>query len=356
MPSFKVVLIEHGYDTTEYERAIIEAAGGEFIDAEKLPLAEALKLCKNAEGVMCRRLEITREIIQGFRNCRILVRYGVGTDNIDVRAATEANIIVGHVPVYCVDEVTTHAFALLLACVRHVVPTQRKMETGGWDVHRNEPIYRMEGKTIGLVGLGNIGRAMARKLSGWGMRILAVDPFVDAKRAHAQGAELVDFQRLCRESDYISLHVPLLPETRHLINAEALALMKRGVVLVNTARGPVVDTNALLKAIQSGHVASAGLDVFEEEPLPSDSPFCSHSRIVVSDHVAWYSEESQIQLQKSAAREAVRVCTGGLPESMANPEVLPRLNGFKDWTPSETVQWQLKRLAQLKAGVSGVCH
>jgi D-3-phosphoglycerate dehydrogenase len=347
MAAFKVVLIEHGYDTTQYEREIIEAAGGEFIDAESLPRAEALRLCEAADGILFRRQDITREMIQRFRRCKVIVRYGVGTDNVDTGAATEAGIIVGHVPVYCVDEVTSHAFALLLACVRHVVATHQKMERGFWDVHRNEPIYRMEGKTIGLIGLGKIGQGMARKLTGWGLQVLATDPFVKEEKAKALGVKLVDFEELCRRSDYLSLHVPLLPETRHLINGKSLGSMKPGVIIVNTARGPVIDLKALKEALDSGHVAWAGLDVFEDEPLPADSPYRSHLRVVVSDHTAWYSEESQVQLQQTAAREIARVCTGGLPESLANPEVLRKLGRWGEWTPSETVMWQLKRLEKL---------
>src|SRR5437588_10905015 len=154
MSDFKVVLIEHGYATTQYEREIIESAGGELIDAEQLPLKEALRLCEEADGILCRRLQVTAGMIQQFRRCKIIVRYGVGTDNVDGDAATQAGIIVGHVPVYCVDEVYSHAIALLLACVRHLIPTHQKMERGEWDVHRDEPIYRMEGRMLGLVGFG----------------------------------------------------------------------------------------------------------------------------------------------------------------------------------------------------------
>jgi len=344
MAKFKVVLIEHGYATTECERQIVESAGGEFIDAEKFPLEEALRLCEEAEGIFCRRLEVTAALIKRFRCCKIVVRYGVGTDNVDVNAATEAGIIVGHVPAYCVDEVSAHAIALLLACARHIIPTHLKMGRGEWDVHRGEPIYRMEGRTLGLVGLGNIGQSMARKLRGWGLKLLATDPFVDAARADALGVKLVDLETLCRQSDYVSLHCPLLPETRHLIDKRALALMKRGAILINTARGPLVDLHALSEALDAGHLASAGLDVFEEEPLLANSPLRQHPRLVLTDHTAWYSEESQQQLQRTAVEEMVRVCTGGLPLSLANPEVLRRLRRFDEWTPSEMARWQLKRL------------
>jgi D-3-phosphoglycerate dehydrogenase len=344
MSLFKVVLIEHGYASIECERQIITRAGGEFIDADKLPLAEALRLCEEAEGILFRRIDITADMIRRFGRCKILLRYGVGTDNVPTTVATDAGIIVGHVPAYCIDEVSTHAIALLLACVRKVVVTRRKLEGGGWDVHREDPIYRMAGRTLGLVGLGHIGQAVARKLGGWGLTLLASDPFVERARAEALGVKLVDLDTLCRESDFVSLHCPLLAETRHLISKHALSLLKPGAILVNTSRGPVLDTRALLAALDAGRLACAGLDVFEEEPLPVDSPLRWHARVVASDHTAWYSEESQAELQKTAAEEVARVCTGGLPQSLANPEVLQRLGRFAEWTPSETARWQLKRM------------
>jgi len=343
MSRFRVVLIEHGYSTVEHERRIISAAGGEFIDAGSLPLQEALRFCQEADAILCRRLGITAAMIKEFRRCKILVRYGVGTDNVDVEAATAAGIIVGHVPSYCVDEVSTHAIALLLACVRKLVVTNEKVQRGAWDVHRSDPIYRLAGRTLGLIGLGKIGGAVARKLHGWDLQMLATDPYVEPERAQAIGVELVPLETLFRNSDYISLHCPLLPETHHLVNRENLTLMRPGAILVNTARGSVVDTSALLRALDEGRFAGAGLDVFEEEPLPSTSPLRRHPAVILTDHTAWYSEESQLQLQETAAQEVVRVCTGGLPLSLANPEVLHRLGRFREWTPSEEAHWQLKR-------------
>jgi len=344
MAAFRVVFIEHGYPTTKYEREIIERAGGEFIDANELALAEGLRLCEEAEGIMLRRMTITAEMIRRFRRCKIICRCGVGTDSVDARAATEANVIVGHVPTYGTDEVSTHAIALLLSCVRKIVPTHQRMVAGDWDVHGGDPIFRTAGKTLGLVGLGNIGRAMARKLSGWNLRVLASDPFAEPEPARTLGVTLVDLDTLCRESDFISLHCPLLPETKHLINPHTLSLMKPDVVLVNTSRGSVVDARALLAALEARPGAQAALDVFEEEPLPENSLLRRHPRVTVTDHTAWYSEESQIELQRTAAEEVARVCTGGLPRSLANPEVLKKLGRFDAWQPAENMRWQLKRL------------
>lgn len=348
MSDFRIILIEHGYADTARERRIIEAAGGELIDAENLPRDEALRLCEDADGLLCRRIELNGETIRRFRRCKIIVRYGVGTDNVDVTAATEAGIIVGHVPHYCPDEVSSHAIALWLAAVRRVLATDRRVREGGWDVHRNEPIHRVAGCTFGLVGLGNIGRAVARKLAGWKLRLLAVDPYVEPAVAAACGVQLVSRGELLARADFISLHCPLLPETHHWFDRAACQRLKPGAILINTARGPLVEETALLGALESGPLAQAALDVFEEEPPPTDSPARDHPRIIVTDHTAWYSEESQAELQQTAAEEVARVCTGGLPRSLANPEVLRKLGRWAEWEPPENVRWQLKRLERLR--------
>lgn len=180
------------------------------------------------------------------------------------------------------------------------------------------------------------------------MRLLAVDPFVEPEKARALNVELVALDTLCREADFISVHAPLMPETRHLLSHRQFGLMKPGVIVVNTARGPIVHEEALLAALENGRVASAGLDVFELEPLSPKSPLRAHPRVTLTDHAAWYSEESVAELQTTVASEAARVCTGGLPVSLANPEVLHRLGRFAEWTPSYAARWQMKRAAALK--------
>jgi D-3-phosphoglycerate dehydrogenase len=347
MARFKVIFVEHGYNSAEAERAIIEKAGGEFVDCDGLPTEETLRRCADADAIMVRRLQLTRERIAGFKGCKMLLRYGVGVDNIDLAASTDAGIIVGHVPVYCQDEVSTHAVALLLDCIRRIVPTHEAMRAGCWDVHRNDPIYRVAGKTLGIVGLGTLGQAVVRKFQGWNMRLLACDPYLDDGVAEALSVKLVSLEQLFSQSDYVSLHVPLLPETRHVIRAETLALMRRGAILVNTARGPLVSGTDLLQALDSGQISCAALDVFENEPPPADSPLRKHPRLIMTDHIAWYSEEAQIELQERAAREVVRGCTGGLPENIANPEVLERLGRIHEWQPNHLARWQRRRAAKL---------
>lgn len=345
MPKFKVVLLKHGYPSSDIERRIITGAGCEFIDADDLNDAEGLKLCADADAILVRWLKITPALVAQFPKCKFIVRYGIGFDNIDRDSCTAAGIMIGHVPTYCLDDVSSHTLALWLACVRRLASTHAKLGSGGWDDNPPAQIYRTAGRTFGLIGLGNIGRATARKLSGWGMRLLACDPYVDPALARELCVPLVDMNTLLRESDYVSMHVPLLPETRHLMDARALGRMKSGAILINTARGPVVDGNALLAALDSGQITAAGLDVFEEEPLPLDSRLRRHPRMVVTDHVAWYSEESLNELKQTVAGDVVRVAQGQLPRSVGNPEVLKRLGREKEWDPPENVKWQFRRLA-----------
>jgi len=349
MAKFKVAILPHGYPSVEIEREVVCGAGGELVDGDTLPdEAAALQAAEEADAILVRWTKVTPDIIGRLKRCRIIVRYGIGYDNVDYASALAAGIMIGHCPTYCVDEVATHTLALLLACVRDVVNTHAKVASGGWTDNPSVRQWRMAGRTLGLIGLGNIGRCVATKLKGWRLRVLATDPFVEQEKAAAVGAQLVDLRTLCRESDYICVHAPLLPETRHLVSWEALELMKDGVILINTARGPLLDEAALLAALDAGKVAAAGLDVFEREPLARDSRLRSHPKLVLSDHGAWYSENSLAELKRTVAEEAVRVCTGGLPLAIAYPEILHKLGRFQEWKPSPNAVWQMKRAARLR--------
>ena len=351
MAKFKVVILPHGYPSAGIEREVVCGAGGELVDGDALAdESAALQAAEDADAVLVRWTKLTSEVIGRLRRCRIIVRYGIGYDNVDYASALAAGIIVGHCPTYCVDEVATHTVALLLACVRDIVNTHAKVAGGGWSDNPVTRQWRMAGRTLGLIGLGSIGRCVAAKLRGWGLRVLATDPFVGEEQAAAVGAQLADFRTLCQEADYICIHAPLLPETRHLVGREELASMKDGVILINTARGPILDEGALLEALNASKVAAAGLDVFEREPLALDSRLRAHPRLVLTDHAAWYSENSLAELKRTVAEEAVRVCTGGLPLAIAYPEVLHKLGRFQEWKPNSNAVWQMKRAAKLHRG------
>jgi len=348
MTPFKVALLQHDYPSTDIERRLVEAAGGQLMDTDVLPEADRMPAAEEADALIVRWMAITPEVISRLRRCRIIVRFGVGYDNVHYEAATARGIMIGHCPHYCLDEVATHALALLLGCVRGIAGTHATLAAGGWSQNPFFRACRMAGRTLGILGLGNIGSALARKLGGWGMRLLASDPFVEPEHARSLGVTLVDGDTLLRESNYLSVHLPLLPETHHLVNERAFALMKPGVILVNTARGPIVDEEALLDALERERVGAAGLDVFEREPLAAGSPLRRHPRLLLSNHAAWYSEDALSELHRSVAEEAIRVGTGGLPVALANPEVLHRLGRFNEWKPTWNARWRWKRAAALK--------
>ena len=323
MAKFKVVIAELGYASYEPERQEIEAAGGELVMVGCSTEGDLLAACHDADGIIVRhRAPVTAQVISALDQCKVIARYGVGVDNIDLAAATRKGICVCNVPDYCQEEVSDQAWALLMACARKTAFHDRRIRRGEWDISSKDPIHRIAGKTLGLIGLGAIARRLARKAAGWELRIMAYDPYVSPKQGKEVGAEIVDLDTVLKESDFISLHAPSTPETRHIINAVALKKMKNTAILVNTSRGPLVDEEALYEALRKGEINSAGLDVFDPEPLASDNPLRTLNNLVISDHAGWYSEESQLELQTKAAQEVVLVLTGHPPRSLVNQDVL----------------------------------
>lgn len=249
--------------------------------------------------------------------CRAIVRYGIGVDNVDLEAARERRIYVANTPGYGVDEVSTHALALLLAVARRVVARDRAVRAGAWGVGQAEPMHAVSGRVLGVVGYGAIARSFVAKMAAFSpSRVLIADPYAADL---PPGAERVDVATLCREADLISLHAPLTPETRHLIGAAELALMRPTTIVVNTSRGGLVDEAALADALRERRIFGAGIDVFDPEPPRRDHPLWALDNAIVSDHTAWYSEASVQELQTRAAQEVARVFSGEAPRSWVNP-------------------------------------
>jgi D-3-phosphoglycerate dehydrogenase len=312
----RVVVIDSGYDGYDAERAILAPFGAEVVlracdgDAAKVVAA-----VRDADAVLVRESPVRRPAIEGMTRCRAIVRYGIGVDNIDQDAARERRIYVANVPDYGAEEVSDQALALLLGVVRHVASRDRAVRAGAWNVSRREKMYRVAGRTLGLVGYGRIARTFERKMRGMGVeRVLVHDPYA----ADVGRAERVDLDDLCREADYISVHAPLTPETKHLIGAAQFARMKPTAILVNTARGPLIDEAALVEALQSRRIQGAGIDVYEHEPPRADHPLFALDNAVLSDHTGWYSEESVNELQTKAAEEIARVFRGEAPKHWLN--------------------------------------
>ena len=286
---------------------------------------ELIANLKDADVVLVAAAQITRPVLDSLPRCRAVVRYGIGVDNVDLEAATDDGIVVAHVLDFCTEEVSNHAFALLLALARRLLPLHRDTVAGRWRQDHAWRLAPVHGQTLGVVGFGNIGRAVARKARAFDMRVLAYDPYGDPETAAETGATLVSLDQLLAESDYVSLHTPLTPETRHLVGAAELKAMKPTAVLINTARGPVVDQAALVEALAGGQIAAAGLDVFEEEPLPAGSPLAEMENVVLTPHVGSVSPEAMRQLRQEVGRAAAHVLRGRWPKYVANPSVKPRV-------------------------------
>ncbi len=313
----RVVVIDEGYGSYDIERAVLEPFGA-TIDARPCH-GDAGQVCRaiaGADAVLVRESPIDARAIAAMQQCRVIVRYGVGVDNIDRAAAAQRSIYVANVPDYGFEEVSDHTLALMLAVIRRIPARDRATRAGAWNVSRAEPMHRIAGGTLGLFGYGLIGRAFHRKAAGLGFSCtLICDPQLTSA---PDGAELVTADRLFRECDVLSLHAPLLPQTRHTVNRDTLALMKPTAVLVNTSRGGLIDEAALVEALSAGRIFGAGLDVFETEPPDTAAALFSLPNVVLTDHTAWYSEQAIGDLQRKAAEEIARVFRGEEPRHWVN--------------------------------------
>jgi D-3-phosphoglycerate dehydrogenase len=303
------------------QQVLAEVKADLRLAAEPTPeaiLAEA----RQADGLMVTYAKITAEIIRQLERCQIIARMGIGIDNIDIDAATQAGIVVTYVPDYCVDEVSDQAMALLLALARKVTYANQLVQSGRWEMSAVVPLNRLRGRTLGLVGFGKIPQMVAPKAQAFGIHVITFDPYISDDVTSAAGVERVDFDRLLQTSDYISIHAPLTPNTHHLFNADAFRQMKPEALLINTARGPLVDVDALAIALDEGRLGGAALDVMPVEPPPPDSPLLGRDNVILTPHTAFYSEDSLIDLQSKAAQDVVHVLSGRKPKYPVNPQIL----------------------------------
>ena len=268
-----------------------------------------------------------RAVLEQLGSCRAIIRYGIGAETIDIPAATSLGILVANVPDYCTEEVATHTLALILASVRKLLPAQQAARQGNWRVDSLKPLYSTEDQVLGIVGFGKIGRSIARKAHAFGFEILVYDPLVSEEDFRQAGVAGVTLENLLRRSDVISLNAPLTPQTRHLIDAQALRQMKPSAFLVNTSRGGLVDEGALDQALRAGRLAGAALDVLEDEPVPAGRPILDNPRALVTPHMSWYTEQALERMRRLAAEEARRVLRGEKPKNLLNPQALEPTTG-----------------------------
>lgn len=309
------------YDSA-VERAVL-APHGIRIEAVDMDDDEAFdRLAPRADAVLHLRGLLDARRIDMLTRCRIIAHYGTGTDRLDVAAATRRGIWVTSGPRYAVDEVSSHAVGLLLAVARKLVAADRAVREGRWHIAPLVPVHRIAGKRLGLLGFGNIARATARKARALGLEVVACDTYLTPSVFLAEGVTQVDFSTCLATSDFLSVHLPLTPETQGLLSRDAFEKIRQGAILINTSRGGVIDEAALLDALRSGRLAGAGLDVFAQEPLPTDHPLLQLPSVTVSGHVAFYSEESIEQMQRDAAEQVLCALQGTPPPFLVNPEVL----------------------------------
>jgi D-3-phosphoglycerate dehydrogenase / 2-oxoglutarate reductase len=318
-----VAVADSVFPNLDVARQVVGSISAELQLAPQATPEAIVNVAASADALLVTYAKITADMIRQMKRCRIISRFGIGVDNVDLDAATAAGIVVTKVPDYCIDEVSDHAMALLLALARKIPASNAQVHAGRWEMKAVVPIHRLKGRILGLVGFGRIPRLVVPKARAFGLRVIVYDPLVQADVFARERVDQVNFDELLSESDYISIHTPLLPETRNLFSTDALSRMKPGAYLINTARGPIVDEVALARALDAGQLAGAALDVMPNEP-PSGSPLLGRDNVIITPHTSFYSEESLLELQRKAAEEVVAVLSGKPPRNPVNPEALER--------------------------------
>ena len=307
------------------ERRIIEAGGGRFLATSASSEDELIANVQEADAILVSSAQITRRVVESMPRCKLIIRYGVGLDTLDIPAATDHGIVVAHFPDFCQPEVANQTMLLLLACAKKLHTLDKAVREGVWRKGPLGPMGPVGGETLGLVALGAIARAVVPRAKAFGLHVIAHDPYIGEGVFRACGVERTETLReLLERSDYVSLHTPLTPETRHLIGEAELAAMKPSAFLINTSRGPVVDQEALIAALDAGRIAGAGLDVFEREPLEAESPLARMENVVLTPHSASYSDQSFGSLRRRVGETVVGLMEGRWPQFVANPRVQPR--------------------------------
>ncbi|NLG50382.1 MAG: C-terminal binding protein [Chloroflexi bacterium] len=286
--------------------------------------AQLIEAVRDADAALCSSEPFTREVFANAPRLKVVVRYGIGVDTIDLEAATEHGVVIANFPDFCIDEVANHALVLLLDCAKKITRLDRTLREKGWAAARNAltPMGTIHHQVVGLVGFGNIGQALAQRALALKMQVIAYDPYVAADVFEKMGVEQVSLQEVAQRSDFVSVHVPLTAETRGLIDATFLQAMRPSAYLINTSRGPVVNEGELIAALRDGTIAGAALDVYQTEPIPLDHPLCQFDNVVLTPHSASYADATFASMRRRVAQSALAVVRGGLPEFVANPAVL----------------------------------
>ena len=326
MPAHQVLVTDHAWPSLEIEAQVLSEVGAELVVAKQGDEEELLSLAPSVDAILTCWKPVTQAVLERATRCVIVSRYGVGLDNIAVDDATRLGMIVTNVPDFCLEEVSDHAMALLLGCARRIGLFARATRSGRWSLDEGRPIHRLRGQTLGLVGFGNTARALVPKARGFGLKVTAYSPRLDPKACESLGVEPCAWDEVLRRADYLSVHVPLTSETRHLIDTDALHAMRTTAYLINTSRGAVIDEQALRRALTEGSIAGAGLDVLAEEPPAPDHPLLALDNVIATPHSAFYSVAAIEELERSAAQNVATVLRGKLPTNVINRNVVEQAN------------------------------
>ncbi len=322
----RILITDYAWPDLEIEKEVLSAVGGEIMVAGEGTPGEIIALAPQADAILTCWKDVPAEALEIAPNCSVVSRYGIGLDNIPIGRATELGMLVTNVPDFCLEEVSDHVMTLLLATARQLLPLARTPERSGWTRETPRPIPRVRGQTLGLIGFGNIARALVPKALGFGLRVVAFTPRLRSEDA-PDGVEVTnDLGQMLSESDYVSIHCPLTEETAHIIDDAAIARMKSSALLINTSRGGVIDEEALIRALKEGRIAGAALDVTDPEPPAADNPLLSLENVIVTPHAAFYSVAATAELARKAAENVVTVLRGEVPRNLVNAEVLGREN------------------------------
>lgn len=321
---YKVAVTDYIFPNLDIEAAILSKVQAEIVAEQCKTEDDVIALAKDADAIMNTYYgPISEYVISNLEKSRIIVRFGIGVDTIDIPAATKYGIMVANIPDYCIEEVSDHAASCILALGRKIVFSDRTMRAGVWGIKHLKPMGSFSGKTLGIIGFGRIGRLVAKKLKPFGFNIVFYDPFMDSNMGTEFNARKLELDELLKRSDFITIHSPATKENHHLLNKARFDMMKDGVYIVNTARGELIDTDALIEALKSQKVAGAALDVIENvPPLENIDEMTGMDNVILTPHSAWYTDEAIIALRTLASEEVVRVLTGDRPKNLLNPEVL----------------------------------
>ena len=319
---FKVVVTDYVFPDLETEKRELKKINAELVESKGSDEESIIEAAKDADAILNCYAELTPKVIESLEKCQIIARYGIGVNNVSMPTVTKKGIIVTNVPDYCIEEVSDHALALILASCRKLCQLNKTVKSGKWDFKDYRPIYRLQGQTLGIISFGRIPRRLVEKVKAYNFNLLAYDPYIDKNIAAKYNVKLVTFDELLKESDIISIHAPLTKETKGMFGSEQFKMMKNSAYLINTARGGLIKDNELAQALKEGEIAGAGLDVLEDENVNSHHPLVNLENVIITPHSAFYSEQAVKDLQYKAVQEVIRVLTGENPKSCVNSEVL----------------------------------